>query len=79
MNDTFDATTVAFFRERLHKVNVIDELFDMSESCLRDQGLEDHDGQIIEATIDLLPKQHNSRKVNKEMRQIAHQMVGIKA
>ena len=40
MNDIPDATTVAFFRERLRKANVIDELFEMFESFLRDQGLE---------------------------------------
>ena len=38
MNDIPDATTVAFFRERLRKVNVIDELFEMFESYLRDKG-----------------------------------------
>ncbi len=32
MNDIPDVTTVAFFRERLRKVNVIDELFEMFES-----------------------------------------------
>ena len=40
MNDIPDATTVAFFRERLRKANLIDELFEMFESYLRDQGLE---------------------------------------
>ena len=38
MNDIHDATTVAFFRERLRKANVIDELFEMFESYLRDHG-----------------------------------------
>ena len=37
MNDIPDATTVAMFRERLRKANVIDELFEMFESYLRDQ------------------------------------------
>ena len=39
MNDIPDTTTVAFFRERLRKANVIDELFEMFENYLRDQGL----------------------------------------
>ena len=51
MNDIPDATTVAFFRERLRKANVIDELFEMFESYLSDQGLEARDGQIIDATL----------------------------
>jgi len=32
MNDIPDATTVPFFRERLRKTNVIDDLFEMFES-----------------------------------------------
>ena len=38
INDIPDATTVAFFREQLRKANVIEELFEMFESYLRDQG-----------------------------------------
>ena len=49
MNDIPDATTVAFFRERLRNSNVIDELFEMFENYLRDQGLEARGGQIIDA------------------------------
>jgi len=39
-----------FFRELLRKANVIDELFDIFESYLRDQGLEARGGQIIDDT-----------------------------
>ena len=66
MNDIPDATTVAFFRERLRKANVIDELFEMFENYLRDQGLEARGGQIIDATLVPVPKQRNSREYNKE-------------
>jgi transposase, IS5 family len=38
MNDIPDATIVAFFRERLRKTNLIDDLFEMFESYLRYQG-----------------------------------------
>ena len=38
INDIPDATTVAFFREQLRKANEIEELFEMFESYLRDQG-----------------------------------------
>ena len=38
MNDIPDATTLAFFRERLRKAGVIEELFEMFESYLRYQG-----------------------------------------
>jgi hypothetical protein len=40
MNDIPDATTVAFFRERLRKAGVIEELFEKFEGYLREQGLE---------------------------------------
>ena len=62
INDIPDATTVAFFRECLRKANVIDELFEMFESYLSDQGLEARGGQIIDATLVPVPKQHNSRE-----------------
>ena len=79
MNDIPDATTVAFFRERLRKANVIDELFEMFESYLRDQGLEARGGQIIDATLLPVLKQHNSGKIIKRSRQIACQMDRMKA
>ena len=68
MNDIPNATTVAFFRERLRKANVIDQLFEMFERYLRDQGLEARGGQIIEATLVPFPKQRNSREDNKEIK-----------
>ena len=67
MNDIPDATTVAFFRERLRKVNVIDELLEMFESYLRGQGLEACGGQIIDAILAPVPKQRNIREDNKEV------------
>ena len=68
MNDIPDASRVAFFRERLHKANVLDGLFEMFESYLRDQGLEARAGQIIDATLVLIPKQRNSRQENNEIK-----------
>ena len=55
MNDSPDATTLAFFRERLRKAGVIEELFEMFESYLRAQGLEARGGQIIDVTPVLVP------------------------
>ena len=40
----------------------------MFESYLRDQGLEDRGGQIIDATLVPVPKQRNSRQENKEIK-----------
>ena len=51
MNTIPDATTIAFFRERLRKAGVILELFERFEEYLRSQGLEARGGQIIDATL----------------------------
>jgi transposase len=55
MNNIPDATTVAFFRERLRKAGVIEELFEMFEGYLRSQGLQARGGQIIDATLVPVP------------------------
>jgi len=66
MNSIPNATTVAFFRERLRKAGVIEELFEMFEESLRSQGLQARGGQIIDATLVPVPKQRNTREENKE-------------
>jgi IS5 family transposase len=68
MNSIPDATTVAFFRERLRKAGVIEELFEMFEGYLRSQGLQARGGQIIDATLVPVPKQRNTREENKEIK-----------
>jgi IS5 family transposase len=67
MNNIPDATTIAFFRERLRKAEVTEELFEMFETYLRSQGLQARGGQIIDATLVPVPKQRNSREENKEI------------
>jgi IS5 family transposase len=68
MNCIPDATTVAFFRERLRKAGVIEELFEKFEGYLRDQGLEARGGQIIDATLVPVPKLCISREANNEIK-----------
>ena len=55
MNTIPDATTVAFFRKRLRKAGVIEELFEMFEAYLRSQDLQARGGQIIDATLVPVP------------------------
>ena len=55
MNDIPDATTLAFFRESLRKAGVIEELLEMFESYLRDQGLQARGGKIIDSTLIPVP------------------------
>ena len=64
-----DATTVAFFRERLRKAGLIEELFARFEQFLRDQGLEAKGGQIVDATIVPVPIQRNTREENKDIKE----------
>ena len=68
MNTIPDATTIAFFRERLRKAGVIDELFERFEEHLRTQGLEARGGQTIDATLLPVPKQRNSRPENESIK-----------
>ena len=68
MNSIPDATTIAFFRERLRKAEVIEELFEMFEAYLRSQGLEARGGQIIDATLVPVPKQRNTREENADIK-----------
>jgi IS5 family transposase len=68
MNTIPDATTIGFFRERLRKAGVIEEIFEMFETYLRAQGLQARGGQIIDATLIPVPKQRNSREENKEIK-----------
>lgn len=56
------------FRERLRKAGVIEELFEMFEGYLRDQGLEARGGQIIDATLVPVPKQRNTREENNDIK-----------
>jgi hypothetical protein len=55
MNNIPDATTVAFFRDRLLKAAVIEKLFEMFESYLRSWGLQARGGQIIDAILVPVP------------------------
>ena len=55
MNSSPDASTVAFFRDRLLKAGVIEEPFEMLVSYLRSQGLQARGGQIIDATLVPVP------------------------
>ena len=46
MNNIPDAIIVAFFRERLRKAGVVEELFEMFEEYLRSQGFQARVSQI---------------------------------
>ena len=55
-------------RPPLRKAGVIEELFEMFEGYLRDQGLEARCGQIIDTTLVSVPKQRNTWEENKDIK-----------
>ena len=68
MDSIPDATTVAFFRERLRKADLIEVIFEHFEQYLCDEGYEARGGQIIDATIEPVPKQGNSRSTHQDIK-----------
>jgi transposase, IS5 family len=68
MNTIPDATTIALFRERLRKANVINEYFVRFEELLRPQGLEARGEKIIGPTLAQVPKQRKSRPENEAIK-----------
>ena len=64
-----DATTIWRFREALVKAGVIQELFDTFGRHLEEKGFCAKKGQIIDASIVNVPRQHNSRAENKAIKE----------
>jgi IS5 family transposase len=59
-----DAKTVWLYREQLAQAGMIETLFEDFDGYLKDQGYLAMGGQIIDASIVLVPKQRNSRDEN---------------
>ncbi|MEM6614778.1 MAG: IS5 family transposase [Cyanobacteria bacterium P01_C01_bin.72] len=64
-----DATTVWLFKHQLEKQGLIEELFEKFEYYLRDQGYQAKGGQIVDATMIPVPKQHNSKEEKQQLEQ----------
>src|SRR5947199_8891591 len=62
-----DATTLWLFREKLAKAGLIERLFDRFDQHLAAKGYMARGGQIIDASIVLVPTQRNSRDENAEL------------
>ena len=63
-----DGTTVWLFREELTKQGLIEELFEEFEEYLQQEGYKPRGGQIIDATLIPVPKQHNSQEENEQIK-----------
>ena len=64
-----DAKTLWLYREALAKAGAVEELFDLFDGFLKDKGYLARGGQIIDATIVSVPKQHNSREDNETIKE----------
>jgi len=63
-----DAKTVWLYRERLAQVGVIEALFEVFDGYLKQQGYLAMGGQIIDASIVPVAKQHNRRDENAKIK-----------
>lgn len=68
-DDVPDAKTLWLFREQLTEAGVIEKAFDQFEAYLWEQGFSARKGQIVDASIVPGPRQRNSRKENKRIKQ----------
>lgn len=64
-----DATTVWLFRKRLTEQKLIRALFEEFDTYLIEQGYAAKGGQIVDATLIPVPKQHNSEDENQQIKQ----------
>ncbi|MES1026236.1 IS5 family transposase [Gloeocapsa sp. BRSZ] len=63
-----DATTIWLFRKQLSEQGLIDSLFEQFDGYLIEQGYAAKGGQIVDATLIPVPKQHNSDKENEQLK-----------
>lgn len=64
-----DATTVWLFRKQLTEQKVIEPLFEQFDEYLIEQGYAAKGGQIVDATLIPVPKQHNHEDENQSIKQ----------
>ncbi|WP_264779075.1 IS5 family transposase, partial [Gluconobacter sphaericus] len=63
-----DAKTVWLFRERLTQAGAIERLFDRFDATLRNAGYLPMSGQILDATLVVVPKQRNTNGEKADLR-----------
>jgi len=64
-----DATSVWLFRKQLRELGLIEVLFEQFDGYLRQQGYQAKGGQIIDATLIPVPKQHNRKEETEQLEQ----------
>jgi len=63
-----DEKTVWSYRERVTKTGLVEELFEHFTSFLEQQGLIFNEGQLIDASFTVAPRQRNTRDENKKIK-----------
>jgi len=63
-----DEKTVWSFRERVTKTGLVEELFEQFTSFLEQQELIFNEGQLIDASFTVAPRQRNTREENKKIK-----------
>ena len=65
---TPDEKTIWSFRERLTNQNIVEELFSQFNTFLEDKNLIFNEGQLIDASFTVAPRQRNNREENKKIK-----------
>jgi IS5 family transposase len=68
-NEVPDGTTVWLFRQQLTERGLIEPLFEQFDGYLIEQGYAAEGGQIVDASLIPVPKQHNSKDENEQIKQ----------
>lgn len=63
-----DEKTVWAFREKLTKLALTEDLFDLFRKHLAEKGLIFNEGKIIDASFTEVPRQRNTREENKQIK-----------
>ncbi len=63
-----DEKTIWSFRERITKTGLVEELFEQFTSFLEKQELIFNEGQLIDASFTVAPRQRNTREENKKIK-----------
>jgi len=64
-----DATSVWLFHKQLRELGLIEALFEQFDGYLRNYGYQTKGGQIIDATLIPVPKQHNRKEDTEQLEQ----------
>lgn len=68
-NNVPDAKTIWKFKNDLKNANVMKELFELFNKLLEEQHIITHEGTIVDATFVDVPRQHNTRKENADIKE----------